>query len=170
MINLPVPHLSQLDNEQNPYGSCNVTSVAMCLKFLYPERNFSCPPGQQLEDHLQNVLAQNGWSRHDPYDLQKLIRFFGIPDDFRPDALWSNAKAWLTIGKPLIVHGYFTQSGHIIVIRGFSDDGWIVNDPYGEWWDSGYDTHASGENLVYSYAMMERVCGSNGDLWLHFVG
>ncbi|HLO51488.1 MAG TPA: C39 family peptidase, partial [Kamptonema sp.] len=51
MTNLNVPYLSQLDNENNPYGSCNVTCVAMCLGFLGhplvdPVTN------QQLEDEL----------------------------------------------------------------------------------------------------------------------
>ncbi|WP_293282361.1 C39 family peptidase [Microcoleus sp. PH2017_36_ELK_O_B] len=30
-VKLDVPYLSQLDNKRNPTGSCNVTSVAMCL-------------------------------------------------------------------------------------------------------------------------------------------
>lgn len=168
--NLGVPYLSQLDNQKNPYGSCNVTSVAMCLRFLFPDRNFGCPPGQQLEDHLQNLLESKGRSRHDPYDLQWLIRYFNIPDDFQPDARWSDAKKHLDSGRPVIAHGYFTDSGHIIVIRGYELNYWLVNDPYGEWFSAGYNTAKRGENLRYSDQMMRRCCGVNGDLWLHYVG
>jgi len=170
-VNLLVPYLAQLDNEQNPYGSCNVTSVAMCMKYLAPGRNFGCPPGMQLEDFLQNVLESHGKSRHSPYDLEWLLKHFGVPDTFSPVAKWGDAKGWLEGGNPLIVHGYFTQSGHIIVIRGYNDNGdCIVNDPYGEWFSSGYRTDLSGENLVYSDELMKRCCGPDGDLWLHFVG
>lgn len=173
MPNLAVPYLSQLDNEQNPYGSCNVTSVAMCMKFLAPDRNFGCPPGVQLEDFLQDVLDSHGKSRHSPYDLEWLLTYFGIPDTFSPIANWAAAKKWLDDGNPLIVHGYFTQSGHIIVIRGYDEKGdWIVNDPAGEWFSDGYryGEDLTGENLVYSDRMMQNCCGVNGDLWLHFVG
>jgi hypothetical protein len=169
-INLAVPFLSQLDNVERPYGSCNVTSVAMCLRFLYPNRNFGCPPRVQLEDYLFRLLQQYGRSRHNPYDLEWLIKFFKVPTDFRPDARWGDAKKHLNSGKPLIAHGWFTASGHVIVIRGYDDSGWWVNDPYGEWFPNGYDTSRSGENLHYSNRLMQRCCGVDGDLWLHFVG
>lgn len=169
-VNLPVPHLSQLDNSERPYGSCNVTSVAMCLKFLYPARNFGCPPSIQLEDFLYRLLEAKGKDRHDPYDLAWLIRYFGIPDAFRPDGKWEDARKHLAGDRPLIVHGYFTGSGHIIVIRGYSETGWFVNDPYGEKMPNGYDTAATGENLHYSDRMMRACCGESGDVWLHFVG
>lgn len=170
MPNLAVPYLSQLDNQERPYGSCNVTSVAMCLKFLHPDRNYGCPPNVQLEDFLFRLLETKGKSRHDPYDLQWLIQYFGVKDDFRPDSKWGDAKKHLDAGKPLIVHGFFTASGHIIVIRGYSGSFWKVNDPYGEFFPNGYDTSKSGANLDYSDSMMRKCCGVDGDLWLHFVG
>lgn len=79
---LKVPFLSQLDNRRNPYGSCNVTCVAMCLYYLgYPRQQ-----GTQLEDQLYQRLEDLGKSRHDPYDLQFLIGTFpGFRDIFRVD-------------------------------------------------------------------------------------
>ncbi len=170
-VNLAVPYLSQLDNQKNPYGSCNATSVAMCLRFLAPDRNFGIRADKQLEDGLQDLLEANGKSRHDPYDLAWLFKHLMVKDDFQPDAKWGDVKKWLDSGKPCIVHGYFTSSGHIIVIRGYTDDGnWIVNDPYGEWFSDGYQTDLSGEGLVYSDHIMKKCCGHDGDLWIHFVG
>jgi hypothetical protein len=161
---LPVPYLSQLDNENSPYGTCNLTSVSMILLSFGIVGN-----GEgQLEDQLFRKCEQLGLDRHEPRTLAALIREYGFIDDFRPDARWDDAKEWLRQGNPLIVHGYFTKSGHIIVIKGFNEHGFIVNDPYGEWYAEGYDTSVSGEGLTYSYGMMERLCGVDGDLWLHF--
>lgn len=170
-INLPVPYFSQLDNRRVPYGTCNVTSVAMVCAYFGVVGN-----GQgQLEDQMFDWMSYHGLDRHSPIDLVEVIAWKGLKDDFRADASWEAVKAWLKAGNPCIAHGYFTRSGHILVIRGYDDsayDGrgaWIVNDPYGEWHRNGYDTSVSGENLLYSYEMMANICGDTGDLWVHFV-
>lgn len=167
-VKLNVPYLSQLDNENNPHGSCNVTSVAMCLGYFgEPLRNPNT--GEQLEDRMYRYMRDNGLSRHSPHDLQKLIKIYGYDDDFRPDAKWDDVKRWLDAGNPCISHGWFSRSGHIIVIIGYNEKGWIVNDPYGEWFSWGYDTSKSGAGLTYSYKMMKDLCGPDGDNWIHFV-
>lgn len=169
---LPVPYFSQLDNVNAPYGTCNLTSVAMCMAYFAIVGDGN----GQLEDQLFRYVTRQGLSRHSPIDLVEVFRWKGIADSFRPDAKWGDARRWIDSGKPLIAHGYFTRSGHIIVIRGYDDEAydgrgaWIVNDPYGEWNAQGYDTNALGEALRYSYSMMGNICGGDGDLWLHFVG
>lgn len=168
---LPVPYLSQLDNRLNPYGSCNVTCVAMCLYYLgYPRQS-----GTQLEDGLYKTLEDLGRSRHDPYDLQFLINSLpGYKDVFRVDGGFRDIRSSLDAGNPVIVHGYFTSSGHIIVIRGYDEKGFIVNDPYGEWFSSGYDNSRSGEALHYSYGLIARTCSPESqadprNIWYHTV-
>ena len=126
--------------------------------------------GQQLEDELYRACLHDGLDRHSPTDLAKLIQNYGYKDDFEPGAKWGDVKRWLDLGKPCIVHGWFTRAGHIIVIRGYNDLGWIVNDPYGEWWKHGYDINVRGAGLTYSYGMMKNLCGTDGDLWIHYVG
>jgi predicted chitinase len=125
--------------------------------------------GEQLEDELYRYCTENGLSRHSPEDLDKLMTIYGYEDDFQANAKWGDVKKWLDAGNPCIVHGWFTRSGHIVQIRGYNDKGWIVNDPYGKWYSSGYDTNVSGAGLTYSYDMMNDVCGTDGNLWIHFV-
>ncbi|MFM7313622.1 MAG: C39 family peptidase [Cyanobium sp.] len=168
---LAVPHLSQLDNRLNPYGSCNVTCVAMCLHYLgYPR----CP-GSSLEDELYLKMERLGWDRHDPYDLQHLIGTVpGYRDLFRVDGSFDDVRRAIDAGHPVIMHGYFTRYGHIIVVRGYDKTGFLVNDPYGEWFSSGYDTSRSGERLHYSYDLIARTCSpeSHNDpanIWFHTV-
>ncbi len=166
-VQLQVPYLSQLDNLTNPGGTCNVTSVAMCMAYFgHPIRNSQ---NEQLEDELNQYCSANGLDRHSPADLAKVLRAYGYKDDFQSNAKWEDVKQWLNQGNPCIVHGYFTSSGHIITIIGYNQTGWIVNDPYGEWYSTGYDTSKSGAGLTYSYGMMRQICSPDGDLWIHYV-
>jgi stress-induced morphogen len=169
-VKLNVHWHSQLDNSYEPDATCNVTSVAMCLEYFGIK---SQDPNQQLEDELFLYCQDKDYDKHSPEDLARLVRDYGGQDDFQYKAKWQDVKNWLSKGYPAIVHGYFTGSGHIIAIIGFNAQGWIVNDPYGEWFESGYDTQASGAALTYSYAMMDRLCGPNstppGELWIHYI-
>jgi GH24 family phage-related lysozyme (muramidase)/uncharacterized protein YvpB len=168
---LDVPYLSQLDNIENRYGSCNVTCVAMCLTYLGMPRK----PGTQLEDELYRQMERLGWDRHDPNDLMTLINSFpGYKDIFRPNGSFKDIQTSIDAGNPVIIHGYFTKTGHIIVVCGYDDKGLIVNDPYGEYFSSGYDNSLSGEKLHYSYGLIARTCSPESvsnprNIWYHTV-
>ncbi|WP_094556963.1 C39 family peptidase [Synechococcus sp. 1G10] len=168
---LDVPYLSQLDNRQNPTGSCNVTCVAMCLTFL----GMPHPPGTQLEDALYLKMEKLGWSRHDPQDLKALIDSYpGYKDIFRQNGGFKDIQTSIDAGNPVIIHGYFTKFGHIIVVCGYDDKGLIVNDPYGEYFSSGYDNSQRGEKLHYSYGLIARTCSPESvatpkNIWYHTV-
>ncbi len=166
---LNVPYFSQLDNRINPMGSCNVTCVAMGLAFL----GMKYTSGQQLEDQLYQKMEDLGWDRHDPIQLKALIESFpGYKDSFRTNGTVKDIQVSIDSGRPVIMHGYFTSSGHIIVIKGYDSSGLIANDPYGEYFSSGYDNSRSGANLHYSYTLIARTCspescGSPSNLWIH---
>jgi hypothetical protein len=141
----------------------------MCLNYL----GLPSPSGWQLEDEFYQCCEDNDLSRHSPVDLAKLIAHYGYKDNFQSRAKWDDVKQWLNNGNPVIVHGWFTDFGHIMPIIGYNDDGWIVNDPNGKWLEARgeYDTNASGAGRTYSYGAMEAVCGpdAGGELWIHFV-
>lgn len=164
-VKLLVPYKSQLDNTENPYGSCNVTSISMCLAYFGVKDN----PDQQLEDEMQDWLESQGLDRHDPGALATAVEHYGHKDTFKTDASIKEVKEWLVQGNPAVVHGYFTASGHVICFTGFNDKGFIVNDPYGEWFAEGYDTSRTGEGLTYSYNMIQETCLSDGQFWVHFI-
>lgn len=163
--NVAVPYLSQLDNQLSPHGTCNTTCLAMGLSF------YNIPvPGQyrQMEDNLTNFFLNNGYDRHRPEDIATVAHHFGLGDNYTPAATWDGIKTHLRSGHPVIVHGWFTPSGHIVVIRGFDEAQgvWFVNDPNGV---HPYQDWRSGESVPYPGEMMRRVCGSDGDLWAHFL-
>ncbi|MGB5959289.1 MAG: C39 family peptidase [Coleofasciculaceae cyanobacterium] len=160
------PYKSQLDNFYNPTGACNVTSMAMCLQFLGKSRRDNIG---QFEDELYEYTLNKGLSRWSPYDLAKLVEDYGAKDLFKNNAVIEEVQDWLADGKPVVIHGYFTTFGHIMPVVGYDQTGLYVNDPYGEWFPSGYDKSASGAYLHYSYDLIRRVCMADGDFWVHFI-
>lgn len=173
-VDLKVPYLSQLDNRLNPYGACNVTSLAMVLKFFGIKGNGD----GQLEDQLNRRMVKLGLDRHNAAHLAYLVNLdyakYGISDTFTMTATHAQVKAHLAKGFPVVVHSWLTNEGHIIVIRGYDDKAYggrgayIVNDPYGEYFANGYDTSASGERQLYSYKLTEKAIGTDGDFFVHF--
>lgn len=171
-VKLDVPYKSQRDNYNNPDGSCNVTSLVMCLEFLsIPRRGKS----GQFEDELYEYALDNNLSRHDPYDLAKIVKAYGGKDSFDSTSSMKAVKDWLASGNPVVTHGYFTSFGHIVALVGYDATGFIVHDPYGEWYASGYDRNEpSGNNTKgkfkhYSYQMIEDTCASDNQFWVHFI-
>jgi uncharacterized protein YvpB len=172
MVKLNIPYKSQRDNMENPNGSCNVTSIAMCLEFLGAARKETTG---QFEDELYRYAVNRGLSRHNPHDLARIVEAYDCRDEFRADGTIEQAKAWLAAGKPIVIHGYFTSFGHIVVLAGYDDKGFLVHDPYGEWNSWGYDlnqpggNNAKGKYVNYSYNMIRRLCIPDGSFWVHFI-
>lgn len=165
---LKVPCHSQLNNKYNPSGSCNVTSIAMTLRYY----GIKATKERQLEDELYVAMEAQGLSRHEPYDLKEIAEQYGVYDDLTTTGSLQDIKDALDSGYPCVLHGYFTRFGHIITVIGYNDQGFIVNDPYGEWHSWGYDTNASGCGLVYSYDLIARTCspesiGNPKNIYLH---
>jgi hypothetical protein len=170
-VQLNVPYKSQVDNEKNPFGSCNVTSIAMCLAYFGVQGN---SPGRQLEDELQDWLEERGLDRHDPEHLVQVATAYGCQDHFKTDVTVEEVKQWLAAGNPIVTHGFFTSSGHIVCVIGYNDKGFIVHDPYGEWYADGYDRNddvnpEKGKAVTYSYGMMQEICMCDGQFWVHFL-
>jgi uncharacterized protein YvpB len=171
-VKLAIPYKSQRDNEENPDGACNVTSLAMCLEYLGTKRRTRAG---QFEDELYQYAIRQGLSRHDPHDLAVIVERYGCRDDFRTHATIEQVQDWLADGKPAVIHGYFTSFGHIVVLTGFDEKGFLVHDPYGEWTSTGYDRNVpgykneKGKYIHYSYRLIRALCIPDGSFWVHFI-
>jgi uncharacterized protein YvpB len=174
-VKLTVPYKMQLDNKFKPYSTCNVTSLAMCLEYygvgLVNTFNGVVRKNKnlQLEDELYQYMSDKGLNKHYPEHLAQVARDYGIKDDFTVHGTFDRCKQHLSKGNPCIIHGYFTQPGHIIVLVGYDGTRFIVHDPYGEWFKTGYRTDLSGEYLHYSYDLIEKTCAYDGQFWVHYL-
>ena len=105
----------------------------------------------------------------------------GIPQRLTPvtNGTLGGLKAELDEGRPVIIHGYFTSYGHIMVVLGYDEGGYWVNDPAGEWaqYFGGYPYGWApnvGKDIYYSKDAFEAaVATSDGynylPLWYHLV-
>ena len=169
-----VPYWKQTENAYDPYGTCSVTSLAMVTDYF----GITDPDdiGYRTPDYiyerfggvLQSVAAlKNGFNT--------LAQEAGSPlrNVGKENGTIAELRALASQGKPTIVHGWFTQPGHIMVVTGFDGEYYTVNDPYGRWnlqkWGS-YDSSVSGEGQRYPKDAFEYAINDNGtgdDLWIH---
>ncbi len=162
---LNIPYKSQVDNWLNPSGACNVTSFAMVMAYFQVQRWST----GQFEDELYRYMERQGLSRHEPGDLAQMAREYGVISDFTTRGSLYDIRKAIAEGRPCIIHGYFTSFGHIIVVRGYDQGGFYVNDPYGEWTADGYRKGVNGAKLYYSNNLIQNKCSPEGKdyIWLH---
>ncbi len=165
-VELAVPYFSQRDNPRYSWSTCNVTSIAMVL-YYYGQRSRN--PAQQLEDELlQWILERYGPGAQTNHTyLSQLIRAYGYPTSFATNRRWAEVKDEILAGRPVILAGDFTASGHIVTVMGYTSQGYMVNDPWGNAL-TGY-VNTEGRKLLYPYSYMDRVAGPDGSVWAHFI-
>ena len=164
-INYNVPYFNQENNQIEGWRSCGATSAAMCLKY------FDVPdlgPMPQYEDDVKKRFDRLGIDHGSPDGIKRLIEGLGLRDNLTMKGNLSDITRALDSGEICILHGHWTKPGHILVIRGYSDNrDFIVNDPHGEWFYSGYRVNSrvgednKGENKLYS----RRLISSAGNAW-----
>lgn len=179
---------SQLDNVRIPHSACSYTSMAMCLSYygVKPEGGW-----EQLEDELSEYAEiKKGLTRGSPFAMNFLVNQVfgkyactdkaphGVKNVYHEFGSIELIKDALLDGHPCIIHGYFTQSGHVIVVIGYDDEAYngkgalIVLDPYGE-------CHLPSQSYagmptsvgphLYSYPGIERLCYVGDTFWVHVI-
>lgn len=168
-IALKVPYFSQRDNERYPSGACNVTSYAMVLAYYNaPRKLVNGKQWAQREDELEAFIQANGKVRHSHEALAWMGRQYGLDARFGMNRTWDEIRAEIRAGRPVIVSGLFTKSGHIVVIIGLKGDDFIVHDPWGDANTKYRDKN--GEARVYSFDYLERVVrDAPNSKWAHFI-
>ena len=173
-LSLPaVPYFYQYSNSLYPYRSCQNTSIAMLLAYFgwpgVPDditagwgKDYTQSPSG-LADAF-NTIGSNSWitARLEP-EYNGTI--YGL-------------KAELDAGNPTIVHGFLTNSGHVLIILGYDESGYWVNDPAGQWnqiFGGGYPygwQPTIGNAIYYDRVAFERAIGTwdgyeQAPLWYH---
>ncbi|MGB0646070.1 MAG: C39 family peptidase [Bradymonadia bacterium] len=165
-----VPFFYQFDNALSPSATCQNTAVAMVLAYL----GWTGVP-DDLTAAYGRRMAQS------PAGLAELFNIYarrmGTPKRLRAvtNGTFAGLKSELDRGHPVIIHGYFTSSGHVAVVLGYDSTGYYVNDPAGVWSErfmGGYTGSRNGKSIRYNARAFEAAVGtSNGysplALWYH---
>lgn len=167
-----VPYFFQYSNRLHPGSSCQNTSVAMVLAYLgwqgVPDdittswgKDYAQSP-HNLSDMFNTISSVEGLSG------RLVTNISGSLVEFRSQAM---------AGEVLIVHGYFTGYGHVLVVTGFDGINYTANDPAGEWrgtFRGGYGWSGSidGYGIRYSKDSFEAAIGTSDGysslpLWYH---
>lgn len=177
---LPVRYRSQRDNAHAPSSTCNVTSYAMVLNSIFGVPD---PAGEQLEDSLYELInspAGVAYAKQNfPWAVgtTALVTVHGmlvwaaaqhaVRAVFATTRSWSSIVYELTHGRPVVLAGKFTASGHIVVLSGLADPAtFIVQDPWGDW-NRGY-REVDGSSRVYTQESLSQIVGADGSIWAHF--
>lgn len=172
-IILDIPYFSQRNNQYNPDGSCSTTCIAMVLKYYDVQRRWG--GHTQFEDEIYQYFLDNRLTIGSPNDMVKCIENYGVTDNYNSYGTIESVKEHLAKGNPVITHGYFTNVGHLVTLIGYNEKGFFVNDPYGEWFSSGYKRNnpyaedTLGKELHYSYKLIRDTCIINGTFWVHLI-
>lgn len=159
IILLDVPYFSQRDHGgSQAWSICGVTSAAMVLKFW----GFDVTP-----DTVLNVYGKA--AGQSPTGLEGIFESNKLKADSTYKGKISDIEAHILAGRPCVVHGDFTASGHIMVVVGFDKEHIICNDPAGQWeqalGDSYSDNPKNGKAVSYKRDAFAKATGRDGGIW-----
>jgi hypothetical protein len=154
---LDVPYFSQEDDGADGWRHCQSSSIAMVLAYhklagIHDDLNYF------------RIMSRFGDTTSQAAHMAAL-KSLGVDAVFRTSLTAEKIREHVSTVGPVVVgvlhHGlpsHPSGGGHFIVIRGWDEDGWWVNDPYGSLgcatgqWDcvggnSGKDQHYSYKNF-----------------------
>lgn len=120
---LNVPYFYQYDNTYEPAATCGITSAAMAINHWFP--------GRVSPDSL--YLRYGKAQGQSPSGIQGIYQSEGLYSRSTTTGTRADIQHHLDAGRPVVVHGFWTASGHIATIVGYDASAWIVNDPAGDW-------------------------------------
>jgi len=170
---ISVPYFYQYANSLHPGASCQNTSIAMVLS----KYGWTGNP-DTITSRFGKDRAQSPAGLADVFNT--LAQEAGISARLTANTSGSRDRLHqlLAAGKPVIVHGYFTGYGHVLVATGYDGSHYTANDPAGRWaqaWKGGYPygyNSAAGRGIRYPRAAFDQaIATSNGSsylpLWFH---
>jgi hypothetical protein len=134
-----VEYHDQRNNEHSDIADkmCNLTSEAMCLEYL----GVSCPdPDKQFEDYLEDLRIENGYgSRTSHNGRAQLANHLGVEVKYLELGKQLSEEKWkekllpsLEDGKSILLSVFKANYGHIVRLQDITDDGFLIDDPYGK--------------------------------------
>lgn len=176
-ISTPVvsfPYYNQNDNLHEGWRACNITSMGMALDFF--KITDPAKLGKRTPDYLYDKYGITGAapSLASIFNAEAVAAGSSLRDAWTNQGTVSQLRQLVQAGKPVVIHGWFTGSGHVVEVIGFDGANYVVNDPDGVWdgvkYSPNYDTTRSGKGVKYPAATFEAVITDDGtgtDLLMH---
>lgn len=167
------PYFWQQDNGSEGWRQCQTSSIAMCLKYLKVKGI------NDDKDYLKYVNKHGDTTtRNAQFGA---LADLGVKARFSEKVDAQDIKDEIDAGRPvaagILHHGTVdspTGGGHFIVITGYSNSYWLVQDPFGELdlvngvWEN--QSPIAGKNKHYSFANLNPRLfvggGANGWAWI----
>ncbi len=165
-VNADTPYFCQYDNELYAGSSCQNTSIAMTLAKYGWKGN----PDQITKSYGKD-MAQTPAGLETVFNAMAEKSGLKVRVKSHEAGTMELVNKLLAEGKPVIAHGWFTKSGHVVTITGFDGQNYTVNDPAGKWngqYKGGYSDE-SGKGVKYSKEAMIDALVENGEVWCHEV-
>lgn len=179
---IEVPKLSQRNNQLRPADACGPTSITSVLRYYGYER----PGGfEQMEDDITRWIMDN----YGPNTLlgvhpvlADVVSIFSkgeLKDKFTTGGSLEMFKREIDLGRPSVLAGDFTYSGHILVGCGYKPTSArsadeithvTVMDPYGRWGEiRGSYVNTNVDYYDYSIKAFSQAMGRNDGWWMHLI-
>jgi hypothetical protein len=162
-----IPYYNQYENKYFGSSTCQNTSVAMALTYfesrIHPD---------SIYDDWGKDIAQS------PSGLNQVYSYYAKKSKIETNVNASpeDLKNALLKGEIVIVHGYFTNYGHVLLVRGFDGDKYYVNDPAGKWSECFKCGYSGSSNGITSYKKKDfenAIFTSDGNTylpgWIHTI-
>lgn len=163
-----VPYYNQYENYAYPGSTCNLTSVAMMLDYFgITKPGINTGRWRRTPDYL---ISRFGGPIYDASGLAwafntiakekgsnvRMYTKFGTVADMRAE---------LAKGRPIIVQGWYTRSGHVLVVISFDGTYYTCNDPAGTWNEYKYGGYINrmGKYVKYHRSNFEKASIDDGD-------
>ena len=154
-----VPYYSQYDNIYEPEATCGLTSAAMVLSY-FKARKISPDTLYQQYGKAKGSTPEGQTAIYNDYGLYAKSTRTGSRASIINE---------LKHNRIVVIHGWFTESGHIMPLIGNASDGFIANDPAGVWKKCprcGYTSNTLGAGVKYlSAELNSAVLSYDGDIW-----
>lgn len=173
-----VPYFYQYSNSIAPSGSCQNTTIAMMMKYFAikegkPSTVINAITPDDISSYWGTTKAQTVPGYEDLFNREAAFRGIAARDRGSATATFTKVRDLLAQGKPVVVHGYMTPPGHVVVVLGYDGTYYYCNDPAGKWnqqyQGSGYSGINATEGIAikYSKAAFEQAVSPDGLVWLH---
>ena len=184
-----IPYHSQRNNMIIPHSSCNTTSMIMALK----QAGHHCSFGEgQPEDILTKLLlTKKYWEMMDklnpkfkgqgyrPNEIHACLCaatnvIIGSPVDFFSTEIpIIEIKNHLENGGGVVLSGKFKLTNgkvlnHIVSLAGYGDDGFLIDDPYGNF-RSDYADHHGNDIFITNEEFVTIFKGTETTKWAHLI-